>query len=135
MKYFKIYLFISIVALNFLVGCKKDEVTSIKKEFSIKDIDGKEVTSLPIDLLASIHQDLLNKNRTNDAAKLYELYDQKTGVLKSAIVNQIVSPVPFSEIKIDSTQMVHQTDTIPSPALKSWAQQYVYLYAHVQNIR
>ncbi|NJK94340.1 MAG: hypothetical protein HC905_04805 [Bacteroidales bacterium] len=136
MKYLKIS-FTAVIAIMLLFGCKKDEINSAKKEFAIKDMSGNVVTSLPTDLLSSVHQDLIQKGRKSDANTLYELYDQETGYLKTApVTDKIAKQISLSDMKVDSSEMVVNDDTLSITSLKSlsslksWEQNYVYLYAH-----
>ena len=126
---------ISITLTVFFLSCEKEEINSTKEAFAIEDVGGEVVTSLPPDLLSSIHQDLIQKGRESDANTLYDLYDQETGYLKKATVaDKTVKLTSLSKIKVDSSKMVvMEEDTIPLPSLKSWKQHYVYLYAHCQK--
>ncbi|HTJ49043.1 MAG TPA: hypothetical protein VL443_06270 [Cyclobacteriaceae bacterium] len=63
---------------------KTNSVVKTEGDFALKGIDGYPIKQLPIDLLSTIHDRLIKDGRSDDAKKLYVLYDMKTGVLKGS---------------------------------------------------
>lgn len=76
----KIHSIIILIVL-FTISCTDEKVAKKNSDFSIKDLNGEVVKSLPSDLLNSIHHDLIKKGRNEDALKLTELYNMETGIL------------------------------------------------------
>jgi hypothetical protein len=115
-------------------NCQKNDIET-SSHFSIKDINGKTVKILEPNLLLKIHEDLIANGRVADAEALFNLYDLKTGILKSQ-KDSLKSINWFPVTKIDTSAKAKQ-DTIYSPSsLKTepWGGQYFYLYSHVEKM-
>jgi hypothetical protein len=76
-------------------SCHQEEIEQQQErnisDFKITDIKGQTINTLPTDLLESIHQDLIRNKRNQDAQKLFESYDRKTGILKNYTSKQSTS--------------------------------------------
>jgi hypothetical protein len=131
MKYFKISLFASILTLAFLLSCSKEAQNSSKSAFLIKDIYGKEVNYLQPEILTSINKTLISEGRNEDAIKLHQLYDFKTGILKSANGKLTQQTLP-TVVVIDSSK-IKLGDTIINNQKSAWQPQGVFAYAHCQD--
>jgi len=126
----KIFLFL---VLCFLYSCSGYiENVTINSAFSIKDLNNKEVQWLEPNLLVAIKKDLSNKGRVNDADRLCELYDFKTGWLKGLNVDQIVLPSLDFVNLVDST-LILPDDSVSDISLRSAYEPLgVLAYAHIQ---
>jgi hypothetical protein len=130
MKNFRKFVLLFIV-LSFVFSCKKENQNfTTKSDFALKYLNGEVIKSLSPDLLVAIHNDLEKKGRNNDAAKLYELYDLKTGILKGADVNVFNQNEAYQQ-EIDSSLV--ELDTLEYQTIKSqYEPNSVYAYCHVQ---
>jgi uncharacterized protein YjdB len=83
------------LSIGFMSGCTEDdnETDLLPQQdttpFTIREISGSIVTELEPDLLSSIHQDLIDKNRKEDASKLTESYSLESGKMLKKTVEKL----------------------------------------------
>lgn len=134
-KNFYVTLSAFLVILFSLQSCKKvenDPATS--KKFELKGVDGKVIQQLPPSLLKSIHSNLVNTNRIQDAIQLYASYDTVSGYLKSLGKTDLPFKNAFENEVIDSSKMPY-VDVVNTSRLKGqWNAKLIYGYAYVQGI-
>lgn len=133
MKYFKFsFLFLSLTYF-FLISCQKEEKNaSSNVDFSIKDMNGKEVNYLNPEVLLLVKKTLISEGRNEDVKKLISLYDFNTGLLKSSNIK--LSELTQPTLVILDSSKIGKSDTVKFKTKSGWQPQGVYVYAHIQDL-
>lgn len=133
MKKLQSFVIIVMVLLS-IASCQKEEVNTSNDSFSIKDINGEVIKSLPPDLLVSIQNDLNQNGRTDDANKLSEMYDFQTGFLKGIDVAELEKEIGELNVVQAIDSFSNTTDTLLNKTKGQYEPNGIFAYCHVAGL-